>query len=315
MKREYFEMLWGTYPDGDNGYLPFEKKRMIPPEVWAEWVEKQIVGKPELPAEACLEQYGLNEPGIIRPIEGSDECWVVPQDPESGGRFKSPRHKLERYPINLNVLAHHTASTWGIESAFKAVEPRGWVIGRKDGDTTIVLLYELLDNPIIQALTVKENTGAPNLLIIALGEVTISMSEHKRLMDNGIVFANTREFLNPEGYPNWDVEKGREEMPSLVGTPWDYDRRTETITWDDRPIEVTPSERALLVKMLRCIGSVVLKEDLVAAVNMALERKVNGQFSPSSLKDAISRLKHRLPEEAKTWVKNFSKRGYGIIRP
>ena len=52
-----------------------------------------LPGRRVVPIELGLEEYGLIEPAIIRPIEDSDECWVVPQDPESGGRFRLPRAK------------------------------------------------------------------------------------------------------------------------------------------------------------------------------------------------------------------------------
>ena len=314
MKREHFELLWNSCAGQKIGYLSAKEKSSIHLDVWSNWKKKNLVGEGIVPAKAFFEEYNLHEPATIRRIEDSNECWILPQEPESGGKFKLPISEVEQFPVYLEHLANHIAEEWGIEPAFMDVTPGGCRIGIVDQETPLVILHEVLENPFVQVRSCKEILGTPKLFILCINETHLSNNDKLILDEHRIIFLSTGEFITTDGNPRWGIEY----LPKLklmpAGTPWSYDPDTDIVEFDNTQLNLKPSGKKLIVKLLHHFGKIVPIEELLEAL---YGNTNDGTFTYGDhhLKDRIYHLRKSLPPEAKLWLKNFPKKGYGLFPP
>jgi len=312
VKREHFEMLWNACSGKDIGYLADEEKNKIPKEIWDGWRKKRIIGYSTIPKEAFLPQYDLSLPARIERIEDSDECWATPQDQQSGGRFRIPKSEVEQHAVFIEDLIHHIATEWGLEPKFKIAPPKGILIGLKDNEIPVVVLYETLENPIIQAYSIRENLGVSKLIIIRIRETNLSIIERKQLTENGITFWGTTEFLSKESIPQWELQYLPITGLQLTGTPWAYNSDTDTYLFNGQTIKLSPLRKKLLNIFLRNLNVCIKKNKLIEVLYLSSQSSIHIY---SHLTDQIHLLKKALPTKAKEWLVTIPREGYGLFNP
>jgi len=312
MRREHFELLWDTCAGQEIGHLSHKEKSGIPLEIWADWEEKRIVGPPAVPPEVFLEDYGLTEPAIIVPGDKPEELWAIPQEEGTDGRFPISRSAVEMYPVWLNMLARDVALSWGLEPAFEGVPPCGHMIGRKDGDTPVVVLHERLSQVVVQALEIKEALGTNKLLLVAVGETDLSASQKQLLSRGGITFAGTVEFLTVDGEPRWEAASASPLAALLDGSPWSVRERSGAILFDNAPVKLPPLLEAFARAMLGHLNDVTLADEIAKAV---YPEEVEPDIIAQKTRKLYYRLRDGLPGPAKPWLRRFPGKGYGFVDP
>jgi hypothetical protein len=294
VKREHFEILWNACAGEEQGWLSSKDKKAFSSRVWSQLVKERIVGESTIPAEMPLEDYGLEGAAVIRLGDGPDQFWAVPREQGVGGRVDVPRSAVERFPVRLNMLARHLANSWGLDPASTDVQA-GFLIGRRKGEILVVVLYEVEAKGINQVRDIRHELGASQLFVIRIGENKLTASERKGLSEDGITFVGTRDFLLPDGTPQWDLDYVGGGRTQSVPHPWGYDSDADSYSFEGKTLPLKDSPKSLLRDLLQNHGEVVPK----------------GQATRSD----IYRLKKALPDHAQTWFENVRGQGYRLRRP
>ena len=303
-------MLWKSCAGQDRGYLTNEEKKQIPKGVWEELEKKRIIGYATIPKEAFLPQYDLNLPARIERIGDSNECWAIPQDQHSGGRFRITKSEVERHAVFLEVLITNIVKEWKLEPSIKAAPPCGIRIGFKDHEIPIVILFEILEDLVIQAIKIQENLGVSKLIIMKMGRVDLSLTDKKRLEEQSIELWGTSEFLDLNCIPKWGLEFIRKTSDVIKVGPWVYNPNDDSVSFKTEQKELPPNRKKIIVKLIQNHGRIVTYNELLVVIYGKSD-----PYDRQHVQDTIYRLKEDLPKEAMAWIRNESGKGYILIQP
>lgn len=314
MKIEYLSLLWSACACKGYGYLSFSEKKKFPKTLWKKLENSGVVGKPTIPSEAFLEEYGFNEPARIRKIEKSDECWIIPQDSDSGGKIRIKMEEVQQYSVYLKDLVEYLTKIWGIETGYQLKESEWCRLGMIDRDIPLIFLYKDFDFRTIDIAVLKFEFKAEKICFVKFTGELIEKAIHDQFKDNGIYIIDINELLDQKGNLRWKPRSMIQKIRIPSDIPFHYDQNKKEFYYEKRRIKLSPKEATLFLKLLENSSTILSYAEL----NRALRDKPKVEYTPNNsntlLKDRIYRIRQALPPKAAKWLINKSG-GYGIIRP
>jgi hypothetical protein len=148
------------------------------------------------------------------------------------------------YRVNYAKLAEFTAREWGIDYEFQKIPPKACQIGYKDGEIPVTVLHDVEEHRAQQALEVSGLVRAARMAIVNVQDATLSGYEKERLLEEGVVYVNSKEFLSEDGIPDWSILDPSRIMVGRVEFKHSSDYRS--ILWNGETYPLTPAQAAIV---------------------------------------------------------------------